>query len=127
MRPRKYIPSGRAATPNSAVSAQVIALDVATDRRYRPNTAEPTTLHAHRQSENQELGDLNTQLSLERQQLTAHDLQNVLYSTDVAIILLDTDLTIRFFTPATKLLVNEIPGDIGRALTELSSLASEEA
>jgi len=51
----------------------------------------------------------------------------VLYSTDVAIILLDTDLTIRFFTPATKLLFDVILGDIGRTLTELSSLASEAA
>ena len=127
MRPRKYIPSGRAATPNSAVSAQVIALDAAADRGYRPNTAQPATFYAHRQSGNQELSDLNTKLLLKRERLTAHDLQNVLYSTDVAIILLDTDLTIRFFTPATKFLFNVMPGDIGRTLTDLSSLASEEA
>jgi two-component system, chemotaxis family, CheB/CheR fusion protein len=127
MRPRKYIPSEQAVPPNSAVSAQVIPLGAAAGRGYRPSTAEPGTLKLQRQSENQGRNDLNTQLSLERQRLTAHDLQNVLYSTDVAIILLDTDLTIRFFTPATKLLFNVIPADIGRTLTDLSSLASEAA
>jgi len=114
MRPRKYISSER-----------VASLGAAADRGYRPNAAEPATLKVQRQSGNEECNDLNTQLSLEL--LTAHDLQNVLYSTDVAIILLDTDLTIRFFTPATKLLFDMIPGDIGRTLTELSSLASEAA
>jgi two-component system, chemotaxis family, CheB/CheR fusion protein len=125
MRPRKYTSSARAAPPNSAASAQVISLDAVADREYRPNAAEPATLKVQRQSGSEKCSDLNTQLSLER--LTAHDLQNVLYSTDVAIILLDTDLTIRFFTPATKLLFNVIPGDIGRTLTDLSSLASEAA
>jgi two-component system, chemotaxis family, CheB/CheR fusion protein len=127
MRPRKYIPSARAAPPNSAVSARVISLSAAADRVYRPNAAEPATLNVQRQSLKPELDDLNTRLSLGRQRLTADDLQNVLHSTDVAIILLDTDLTIRFFTPATKLLFNVIPEDIGRTLTDLSSLASEAA
>lgn len=125
MRPRKYISSERAAPPNSAVSAQVIPLGAAANRGYRPDAREPATSKAQRQSGNHRRNDLNTRLSLERQRLTAHDLQNVLYSTDVAIILLDTDLTIRFFTPATKLLFNVIPGDTGRTLTDLSSLASE--
>src|SRR5277367_3554631 len=104
MRPRKYTSSERTAAPNSAVSAQVIPLGAAADGGYRANTAEP----AQRQSGNHQRNDLNTRLSLERQRLTAHDLQNVLYSTGVAIILLDTDLTIRFFTPATQLLFNVI-------------------
>jgi two-component system CheB/CheR fusion protein len=125
MRPRKYVPSERAAPPDSAASGPVISLGAASDREYRPNAAEPATLKVERQSGNEERNDLNTQLSIER--LTAHDLQNVLYSTDVAIILVDTDLTIRFFTPATKLLFDVIPGDIGRTLTDLSSLASEGA
>jgi signal transduction histidine kinase len=100
-------------------------LRAAAARGYRPNAAEPARSKA--QSGYRKRNDLNTQLSLERQRLTAHDLQNVLCSTDVAIILLDADLTIRFFTPATKLLFDVIPGDIGRPLTDLSSLASEAA
>jgi len=34
--------------------------------------------------------------------MTASDLQKVLDSTDVATILLDIDLNIRFFTPAAR-------------------------
>ena len=62
------------------------------------------------QSLNEELNALNSQLqeTLERQRTTADDLQNVLYSTDVATIFLDTRFNIRFFTPATRALFNVI-------------------
>ncbi len=59
------------------------------------------------------------------QRRLASDLQNVLYSTDVATIFLDTRLNIRLFTPATKSLFRVIPGDIGRPLADLQSLASD--
>ncbi len=49
----------------------------------------------------------------------------MLYSTDVATLFLDTELRIRFFTPATKDLVSVIPGDIGRPLSDLNLLASD--
>jgi two-component system CheB/CheR fusion protein len=62
---------------------------------------------------------------LERQRTTSNDLQNILYSTDVATLFLDAHLNIRFFTPATKSLFNVIPGDVGRPLADLSSLASD--
>ena len=79
------------------------------------------------QSLNEELTALNSQLqeTLERQRTTSNDLQNILYSTDVATLFLDTQLKIRFFTPATKSLFNVISGDIGRPLADLSSLASD--
>ncbi|MEO8322066.1 MAG: PAS domain-containing protein, partial [Bradyrhizobium sp.] len=63
------------------------------------------------------------QEALEQQQRTSNDLQNVLFSTDVATIFLDLDLKIRLFTPATKLLFNVMPRDVGRPLVELNSLA----
>jgi two-component system, chemotaxis family, CheB/CheR fusion protein len=62
---------------------------------------------------------------IERRHMTADELQKLLYSTDVAKILLDIELNIRFFTPATKLIFNVTPGDIGRSLEELSSLAPD--
>ena len=43
----------------------------------------------------------------------------------LATLFLDTDLNIRFFTPATKLLFRIIPGDIGRPLADLNSLAAD--
>jgi two-component system, chemotaxis family, CheB/CheR fusion protein len=79
------------------------------------------------QSLNEELTALNNQLqeTLNRQRTTSNDLQNVLYSTDVATIFLDTSLNIRFFTPATRALFRVIPSDIGRPLADLKSLAPE--
>jgi two-component system, chemotaxis family, CheB/CheR fusion protein len=48
-------------------------------------------------------------------------------STDVATIFLDTNLNIRFFTPATKSLFSVIPSDVGRPLADLNSLAADGA
>ncbi|MFG1284968.1 chemotaxis protein CheB [Xanthobacter autotrophicus] len=79
------------------------------------------------QSLNEELTALNGQLqeTLERQRTTSSDLQNVLYSTDVATLFLDTQLKIRFFTPATRSLFAVIPSDVGRPLSDLNSLAAD--
>jgi two-component system CheB/CheR fusion protein len=79
------------------------------------------------QSLNEELTALNSQLqeTLERQRTTANDLQNVLYSTNVATLFLDVNLNIRFFTPATRSLFNVIPSDVGRPLADLNSLAAD--
>ena len=127
MRSRKSNSSERAVPPNSPASAQVISLDAAADRGHRSNRGEPASSKAKRQTGNYERHDLDKQQSIERQRLTARDLQKILYSTEVATVLLDADLNIRFFTPATKLLFNVIPGDIGRPLTDLSSLAPDAA
>lgn len=79
------------------------------------------------QSLNEELTALNAQLqeTLEHQRTTSNDLQNVLYSTDVATLFLDSDLKIRFFTPAIRSLFNIIKTDLGRPLEDLNSLAAD--
>jgi two-component system, chemotaxis family, CheB/CheR fusion protein len=81
------------------------------------------------QSLNKGLTALNRQLqeTLEQQRTTANDLQNILYSTHVATLFLDTNLNIRFFTPATASLFNVIAADVGRPLADLHSLASDSA
>src|SRR5882757_5068776 len=65
---------------------------------------------------NDELTEQNRRLSeaLERQKTISGDLQDILYSTDVATLLLDPKMNIRFFTPATKALFGILPGDVGR-------------
>jgi two-component system CheB/CheR fusion protein len=99
------------------------------NEEYQSANEELLTSKEELQSLNEELTALNGQLqeTLERQRTTADDLQNVLYSTDVATLFLDTNLNIRFFTPATKLLFNVIPGDVGRPLADLHSLAADGA
>jgi two-component system CheB/CheR fusion protein len=97
------------------------------NEEYQSTNEELETSKEELQSLNEELTALNSQLqeTLERQRTTSNDLQNVLYSTDVATLFLDTSLNIRFFTPATKALFNVIPGDVGRPLADLNSLAAD--
>ena len=80
------------------------------------------------QSLNEELTALNSQLqeTLERHRTTANDLQNVLYSTDVATLFLDLDLDIRFFTPAARQIFRVIPSDVGRPLSDLASVSRDD-
>lgn len=94
------------------------------NEEYQSTNEELLTSQEELQSLNEELTALNSQLqeTLERQRTTSNDLQNVLYSTDVATIFLDDHLHIRFFTPATKALFNVIPSDVGRPLADLNSL-----
>ncbi len=97
------------------------------NEEYQSANEELLTSKEELQSLNEELTALNSQLqeTLERQRTTSNDLQNILYSTDVATIFLDTRLNIRFFTPATKSLFNVIPSDVGRPLADLTSLVAD--
>ncbi len=99
------------------------------NEEYQSTNEELLTSKEELQSLNEELTALNGQLqeTLERQRTMSNDLQNVLYSSDVATLFLDTDLKIRFFTPATKALFNLIPGDIGRPLSDLQALSADPA
>jgi two-component system, chemotaxis family, CheB/CheR fusion protein len=99
------------------------------NEEYQSANEELVTSKEELQSLNEELTALNSQLqeTLERQRTTANDLQNVLYSTNVATLFLDTDLNIRLFTPATTSLFSVIPGDVGRPLADLNSLAADAA
>lgn len=99
------------------------------NEEYQSTNEELLTSKEELQSLNEELNALNTQLheTLDRQRTTADDLQNILYSTDVATLFLDIDLKIKFFTPATKSLFNVISGDVGRPLADLNSLSADKA
>jgi len=99
------------------------------NEEYQSINEELLTSKEELQSLNEELTALNGQLqeTLERQRTTSNDLQNILYSTDVATLFLDTELNIRFFTPATKALFSVISSDVGRPLADLSSLAADSA
>ena len=81
------------------------------------------------QALNEELTALNAQLqeTLEQQRATAADLQNILDSSDVATLFLDTALNIRFFTPAAKSLFGVIGVDIGRPLADLAQRFHDDA
>ena len=86
------------------------------NEEYQSTNQELLASKQELQSLNEELNALNSQLqeTLARQRTAADELQNVLYSTDIATIFLDTRFNIRFFTPATKALFSFIPSDVGR-------------
>ncbi len=89
------------------------------NEEFQSTNEELLTSKEELQSLNEELTALNSQLqeTLERQRTTADDLQNVLYSTDVATLFLDRNLNIRFFTPATKAACStSFRADVGRPL-----------
>jgi two-component system CheB/CheR fusion protein len=73
-------------------------------------------------SRNEELAGHNIQLkkTLERQHEISSHLQNPLYSADVAALFLDSDIIIRFFTPAAKSLFSILSSDLGRPLADLN-------
>ena len=75
------------------------------------------------QSLNEELNTLNDELrskvlTVER---TNSDLNNLLASTEIATLFLDTDCRIRWFTPATRQILRLIPSDVGRPIRDLAS------
>ncbi|REJ88481.1 MAG: PAS domain S-box protein [Planctomycetota bacterium] len=74
------------------------------------------------QSLNEELSTVNSQLQekVEELETTNNDLSNLLSSTDIATIFLDTDFRIRRFTPACTELLHFIPSDTGRPVSDLT-------
>jgi two-component system, chemotaxis family, CheB/CheR fusion protein len=73
------------------------------------------------QSTNEELTTLNDELSnrnLEMMQLTS-DLDNLLTSVQIPIVMVDRALMVRRATPAARDAFNILPTDIGRRITEL--------
>ncbi|MGZ6014136.1 MAG: chemotaxis protein CheB [Phenylobacterium sp.] len=91
------------------------------NEEFQTTNEELETSHEEMQSLNEELTALNGQLqeTLAQQRATADDLQNILNSSDLATIFLNTDLRIRFFTPAAQTLFSVIASDIGRPLADL--------
>jgi len=75
------------------------------------------------QSLNEELTTVNTQLQAKMEELegTTNDLSSLLSSTNIAVIFLDTHFHIRRFTPAVNDLLDLIPSDIGRPLSDMAA------
>ncbi len=73
------------------------------------------------QSVNEELITLNHELKNNVDELSRanSDLQNLISSTDIALIFLDPGLRIRRYTPQAQNLFNIIPTDIGRPIEHL--------
>jgi two-component system CheB/CheR fusion protein len=84
---------------------------------------ELTTSKEELQSMNEELTTLNAQLQDKVHELTSvnDDLANLLVSTDIATVFLDTDLRIKRFTTAASHVLNLQTSDTGRPLNHIAS------
>ncbi|HRX84688.1 MAG TPA: PAS domain S-box protein, partial [Phycisphaerae bacterium] len=80
-------------------------------------------------SMNEELQSANEELETSKEEVQAghdalsqahSDLENLLRSTDIAVIFLDEELLIRSYTPAATRIYNLIPTDVGRPLAHLT-------
>jgi two-component system, chemotaxis family, CheB/CheR fusion protein len=83
---------------------------------------ELTTSKEELQSMNEELTTLNAQLLDKVHELTSanDDLANLLMSTDIATVFLDTDLRVKRFTTAASHVLNLRPADAGRPMNHIA-------
>jgi len=94
-----------------------------TNEELQSANEELTTSKEESQSMNEELQTLNSELQskLDDLALAQSDMQNLLNSTDIATLFLDSALNVRRYTDQIVRIVHLREGDIGRPLTELAS------
>jgi len=82
------------------------------------------------QSTNEELHSVNEELytvnaehehQIDNLERVSNDLRNLIRSTNIGVIFLDTTLHIRMFTPLVTVLYNLLPQDVGRDLRHITS------
>jgi two-component system CheB/CheR fusion protein len=73
------------------------------------------------QSTNEELNTVNEELQGRNEELSRvnSDLVNLLGSVQIAIVIVAGDLRIRRFTPMAEKVLNLIPGDVGRPISDI--------
>jgi two-component system CheB/CheR fusion protein len=94
-----------------------------TNEEMQSTNEELTTSKEEMQSLNEEMQTVNAELQNKIEELSRsnNDMKNLLNSTDVATLFLDKELKVRRFTTQATKIINLIPGDIGRPITDLSS------
>ncbi len=94
-----------------------------TNEELQSTNEELTTSKEEMQSMNEELQTLNTELQAKVDELSqaSNDMKNLLESTDIATLFLDKELRVRRFTTQATKIINLIPGDVGRPITDLVS------
>ncbi|HEX5060344.1 MAG TPA: PAS domain-containing protein, partial [Kofleriaceae bacterium] len=94
-----------------------------TNEELQSTNEELTTSKEEMQSLNEELQTVNHELQSKVDELSRsnNDMKNLLNSTDIATLFLDTDLNVRRFTTATAKIIKLIPADVGRPITDIAS------
>lgn len=94
----------------------------AINEELRSATEELETSKEELQSVNEELTTLNQELKEKIDELSRanSDLQNLMTSTEIAVLFLDRELLIKRFTPRAQALFNVVPSDVGRPLSHFT-------
>lgn len=92
-----------------------------TNEELQSTNEELTTSKEEMQSLNEELQTVNLELQSKVDELSSasNDMKNLLNSTDMATVFLDNALHVRRFTTQATRLFKLIPGDVGRALSDI--------
>jgi two-component system CheB/CheR fusion protein len=94
-----------------------------TNEELQSTNEELTTSKEEMQSMNEELQTINTELQnkLDDLALAQSDMQNLLNSTEIAILFLDRNLNVRRYTERASKIINVRESDIGRPLSDLTT------
>jgi chemotaxis methyl-accepting protein methylase/PAS domain-containing protein len=94
-----------------------------TNEEMQSTNEELTTSKEEMQSLNEELQTVNAELQgrLDELSQSDNDMKNLLNSTEVATLFLDSELRIRRFTTEAAKIIKLIPGDVARPITDLAS------
>jgi transcriptional regulator with PAS, ATPase and Fis domain len=94
-----------------------------TNEELQSTNEELTTSKEEMQSMNEELQTINTELQtkLDDLALAQSDMQNLLNSTEIAILFLDQHLNVRRYTDRASKIINVRESDVGRPLSDLTT------
>lgn len=94
----------------------------ATNEELLASNEELQSTNEELQSVNEELYTVNAEYQSKIQELTQlnSDINNLLRSTNIGVVFLDSQLNIRKFTPAATVAINIKPADVGRPLADIT-------
>src|SRR5208283_3707800 len=94
------------------------------NEEYRSTAEELETSKEELQSINEELQTVNSELKskLETISSSRNDLQNLMATTEIGTLFLDTELRIKLFTPVVTKYFNFTSSDIGRRISDYTNL-----
>lgn len=99
------------------------------NEEFRSTNEELETSKEELQSLNEELNTVNSQLreKVQALEMMTSDLNNLLATTDIPTLFLDTQLRIRRFADVERVIFNLLPTDVGRPMSDLALKVHDDA